>query len=322
MLIAASLTTVGSAQVGPGQPGEPGFTEPGYDSPTSNPAAVTDGTPIATTTIVARDVAYSNAFLAADAVPADLAPETPAPAAAAPANEAPSSTVGVDVSIGNAEVDGVKADLWTLTVPYSLKFNERSTIVTTMPFTVTNFKDAFRSNGSIGDAKVYGEGVNAGWCYHVFDKQDHVPYRWNVTPSGGIYLRQSSDLNMGAWVYNLGISSSFAFQVPGGWVVNIGDSLTMAWNSGYSNYPDPVRDQQQVAINGVQVFKSIDRWLVGGMIIDTRYLHTNLVNSFQTYAIMAGYKITPTRSLRVSLVADAGRGYHSLRATLGSSWKF
>jgi hypothetical protein len=96
----------------------------------------------------------------------------------------------------------------------------------------------------------------------------------------------------------------------------------MAWNNGCSGYPDPIRDQQQVAINGIQVFKQIDRWVVGAMIIDTRYLKSNLINSYQTYAVTAGYRITPTRSLRVSLVADEGTGYHSIRGELGSSWKF
>ena len=36
------------------------------DNPRSNPAAVTDGTPVATTTIVATDVANANAFVTPD----------------------------------------------------------------------------------------------------------------------------------------------------------------------------------------------------------------------------------------------------------------
>jgi hypothetical protein len=295
---------------------------PGYDSPRSNPIAVTDGTPIATTTVVAADVANSNAFIAPDAVPVDMAAEAPATTAPAPAEQTQPSVIGVDAGVGGYSINGVKADLWTLTVPYSKKINARSTLVATLPFTVTNYKDVFRANGSIGDAKVYGEGVNAGWCYSVFDKQDNVPYRWKITPGGGIYLRGSRDLDMGSWVFNVGVSSSFAFQVADGWIVNIGNSITMAWNSAYSDYPDPIRDQQQVAINGVQVFKQINRWMIGAMVIDTRYLLTNLVDSYQTYAITAGFRITPTRSLRVSLVADSGKGYHSISGRLGSSWKF
>ena len=298
------------------------YAEPGFDSPRTNPIAVTDGTPVATTTIVATDVANANAFIAPDAALVDFPAEAPKAASPAPAEQTPTATIGVDGSAGSYSIDGVKADLWTLTVPYSEKVSERSTIVTTIPFTITNFKNTTLANGSIGDARVYGEGVNAGWCYHAFDKQDHVPYRWNITPSGGFYLRRSGDLNMGSWVYNVGLSSSFAYQFPSGWIVNLGDSLTGAWNSGYSSYPDPIRDQQQVTINGVQVFKPIGRWMIGGMIIDTRYLKTNLVNSYETFAITAGYRITPTRSLRVSLVADSGKDYHSIRGTLGSSWKF
>jgi hypothetical protein len=312
------------AQTGPNEPYNPTgfFSTQGLDNPRSNPAAVTDGTPAGTTTIVATDVANANAFIAPDAALVDFPAEAPKATSQAPAEQAPPATLGVDGSAGSYSIDGVKADLWTLTVPYSEKVSDRSTIVMTIPFTITNFKSIALANGSIGDAKAYGEGLNAGWCYHAFDKQDQVPYRWNITPSGGIYLRRSGDLHMGSWVYNVGISSSFAYQFSNGWIVNLGNSITGAWNNGYSNYPDPIRDQQQVTINGVQVFKPIGRWVVGGMIIDTRYLKTNLVNSYETFAITAGYRISPTRSLRFSLVADSGKDYHSLRGTLGSSWKF
>lgn len=323
-LLALCLGAVASAQTGPGYPGEPQFpgTDSGLDSPQHNPAAITDGTPIATTTVVATDVANANAFLAPDAALVDFAAEPSTATPTAPTDQAPSATIGVDGGMGSYSIDGVKADLWTLTVPYSTVVDKRSTIVTTLPFTITNFKHVSRANGSVGDAKVYGAGFNAGWCYKVVDKQDNVPYRWKITPSGGIYLRRSSDLHMGSWVYNLGVSSSFAYRFSSGWIVNVGNSLTMAWSNGYRNYPDPIRDQQQVVINGVQVFKPVGRWMVGGTIIDTRYLRTNLVNSFQTYAVMAGYRVTPTRTLRAALVAESGKGYHSIRGTLGSSWKF
>jgi hypothetical protein len=224
--------------------------------------------------------------------------------------------------VGRYDIDGVKADLWTITVPYSININDRSSVVMTIPLTITNFKSTTLANGSLGEADVYGGGLNAGWCYKVFAKQDNVPYRWNITPTCGIYLRQSTDLELGSWVYNAGICSSFAYQFPCGWIVNLGDSITCAGNTGYGNYPDPIRDEQQVVINGVQAYKTIDRWMVGGMIIDTRYLKTNLINSYQTYAVTAGYRITPSRSLRVSVVYDSGKGYHSIRGTLGSSWKF
>ena len=321
--LALCFGTVGYSQTYPYQPGYPSaFAEAGLDTPQSNPAAVTDGTPVATTTIVATDVANANAFVTPDAVLVEFPNETPAAASMARTEQTPPSTLGVDASAGSYKIDGVKADLWTLTVPYSAKVNDRSTIVTTMPFSITNFKSTTLAKGSVGDAKVYGEGLNAGWCYQAFNKQDNVPYRWNITPSGGLYLRRSSDLNMGSWVYNVGLSSSFAYQFSNGWIVNLGDSVTTAWNSGYSNYPDPIRDEQQVVINGVQVYKQIARWMIGGMIIDTRYLKTNLINSYETFAITAGYRITPTRSLRVSLVCDSGTGYHSISGRFGSSWKF
>jgi hypothetical protein len=323
-LLALRFGAAVSAQTGPNGPYYPPgyFGEPSMDSPRSNPVAITDGTPVATTSIVATDVANSNAFVAPDAALVDFPSEAPKATAQAPAEQAPSATIGVDGSVGSYSIDGVKADLWTLTLPYSQKVSERSTIVTTIPFTVTNFKSTTLANGTIGEARVYGEGLNAGWCYQAFDKQDQVPYRWKITPGGGLYLRRSSDLKMGSWVYNVGISSSFAYQFSNGWIVNLGNSLTGAWNSGYSNYPDPIRDQQQVTINGLQAFKPVGRWIIGGMIIDTRYLKTNLVNSYETFAITAGYRISPTRSLRVSLVCDSGNGYHSIAGRFGSSWKF
>jgi hypothetical protein len=127
---------------------------------------------------------------------------------------------------------------------------------------------------------------------------------------------------MGSWVNNLSLSSSFAYQFSGGWVVNLGNSLTMAWNNGYRGYPDPVRDSQQVVMTGLQILKPIDRWTIAAKIVDTRYLRTNLVGNFQIFALSAGYRITPTRSLHVSLVAENGKGYHSFRGTAGANWRF
>lgn len=291
------------------------------DSP-QNPIAVTDGTPIATTNIVASDVANSNAFLSPEGAPLEMAAEASGTPAPAQAGQVPTTVLGADIGMGAYTVDGVKADLWSMTVPYSRQINDRSSIVGTLPFTITNFKDVFKAHGGIGSAKVYGEGINAGWCYNVYDKQDNVPYRWKVTPGAGIYLRQSDAINMGSWVYNVGISSSFAFPLAGGWIANIGDSLTVAWSTGYSDYPDPIRDQQQVTINGVQVFKKFGRWMAGAMVIDTMYFKTNLIPDYQTYAVTAGFMLTPTRSLRFSVGYDDARSYHSLSGKFGSTWKF
>jgi hypothetical protein len=316
--VAVFFATVAFGQAFPQEPylgQQSGHGVAGVDNPNTNSAALTDGTPLSTTTIVATDNA-SAAFPNADAVAADYTSEAPA------AEQAGAMGMGADVGVGSAKINGNNVDLYTITIPYSVRMNDRSSLMMRMPFTMTDYKSCMLKSGSLGTARAYGEGLNLGWAYRVFDKQDNVPYRWKIMPGAGIYRRTSDDLNMGSMVYNVSISSSFAWQVSSGWIFNIGNSITMAWNNGIGGYPDPIRDQQQAVLNGVQVYRIIDRWVVGAMIIDTRYLHTNLINSFQTYALSAGFKITPSRTLRFSLKADEGKGYRSVLGTIGSSWKF
>jgi hypothetical protein len=313
-LFSASLCGAAFSQVHYPEPyGNEGTS--GYDSPTSNPIAVTDGTPLASTNAVANETASTTALISSSEAEV-VATEQEAAATPTP------SSIDIDVGMGSYEIGNTDADLYTIRLPYSWKQGERTTFMLNVPLSITNFKDVTLANGTTGDAKVYGSGVNFGMTYKVYDKQDNVPYRWKISPVAGIFRREASDINMGSYVYNLGFGSSFAYQVAKGWVVNVGNSLTLAWNNGLKSYPDPIRDEQQVLINGVQVYRILDRWTVGGMVIDTRFLKDTLVDNYQTYAVTCGYKITRTRSVRFSLVYENGNNYSSFSGTFGSSWKF
>ncbi len=105
--------------------------------------------------------------------------------------------------------------------------------------------------------------------------------------------------------------------------MNFGNSLSLSWSDGIRNYPDPIRDNQQMLTNGIQIFRLLDRWTVYGYVLDTEALRDVLVDSYQTYALGFSYKITKTRSFRVTAIYEDGNsGYHSFRVTMGSNWRF
>ncbi len=227
---------------------------------------------------------------------------------------------GVEVGGGSFRFGGQKAELYTVKIPYSRKLNERATLELSLPFSYTVYDKALFG---IKDAKAYGGGINAGYAWQAFLKKDNVPYRWKITPSTGLYYRDSADFREGAWVVNAGLSSSFAWQFSPGWVVNIGNAISFAWNNGIKNYPDPIRDNQQTLKNGIQLYRMIDRWTLAAYIMDTEALNETFVDSYQTYGVSAGFKITKTSSLKASLLYENGNGsYQSVRGTVGSTWQF
>lgn len=294
-----------------------------YDSPFS-PVGVTDGTPRSTTSEAAVEAAMVGAFVSADEVIEQFEEETPSEVADAAAETAALSSIDIDVGFGSSTVDGIDFDLYTVRIPYSHRFSDRGVLNVVAPFSITRAKDVvIGADGvSMGNAGIYGGGLAAAYSHHVFIKADGKPYRWKVTPGAGLFLRESSDLDQGAWVYNMNLSSSFAYRLDEHWVVNVGNSVSLAWNSGRKDYPDPIRDNQQVLVNGLQVFYLAGRWTHHAYIMDTRYLRSTLIGNFQTYAVGTGFRLTRSRSVRATVVYENGSRYEAFRAMLGTSWKF
>ncbi|MCC5842370.1 MAG: hypothetical protein JJT96_19795 [Opitutales bacterium] len=290
------------------------------DDPRSS-GAVTDGNPISSVALAAREVALSSALLSeAEAMEvADLAE------VAATASEVTgASSLDIDFGGGSGKIDGTDFDIFTLRVPYSRDLSQRGRLNLLMPLSFTRLKNVLPDDAGVqnGNASIYGAGLNAAYRYRVIDKSDGKPYRWNITPSAGLFLRESSDLNQGAWVYSTAISSSFAYRLDENWIVNLGNSLSLAWNSGRKSYPDPIRDNQQVLINGLQVFYLDGRWMHHAYIMDTRFLRTSFIDNFQSIGAGTSFRLTQNRSLRASVVYEAGSRYHAFRAMFGSSWRF
>ncbi len=275
----------------------------------------------------AMDNYQSGGQLTSDELAQQFSPDSLAVPSGTSTSSTPSSTanvgtqqqMGLEVGGGSFTVNGQKAELYTVKIPYSRRLNERGTLELTLPVSYTVYDKAL----GFKDAKAYGTGINAGYAWQAFLKKDNVPYRWKITPSMGLYYRDSSDLNEGAWVINAGLSSSFAWQFSPGWVINIGNGISFAWNNGIKNYPDPIRDNQQTLKNGIHLYRMLDRWTVYAYMIDTEALNPAVVDSYQTYGIGAGYKLTKTRTLKATLLDEQGNGsYKSVRFTLGTSWQF
>jgi hypothetical protein len=290
------------------------------DDPRSS-RALTDGNPLSSVALVAREVAFSSALLS-ETEAEEVADLTEVAATASELTGA--SSLDIDIGGGSGKIDGTDFDIFTLRVPYSRDLSQRGRLNLLMPLSFTRLKNVLPDDAGVQNrnASIYGGGLNAAYRHRVIDKSDGKPYRWNVTPSAGIFLRESSDLNQGAWVYSIGLSSSFAYRLDENWIVNVGNSLSLAWNNGRKDYPDPVRDNQQVLVNGLQVFYLDGRWMHHAYVMDTRFLRTSFIDNFQSIGAGTSFRLTQSRSLRASVVYEAGSRYHAFRAMFGSSWKF
>ncbi|MEY4488363.1 MAG: hypothetical protein RIQ79_871 [Verrucomicrobiota bacterium] len=235
------------------------------------------------------------------------------------------NSLGVEVGGGTFSTDDIDGKFYTVRIPYSKKVNERGTLLFTVPLSLTNF-DNNKLNASFTkfkDTQAYGVGLNVGYAWQAFLKRHKVPYRWKITPSAGVYYRDSNDLDNGQLVFNAGLSSSFAWQFKPGWVINLGNSVSMAWNNGISDYPDPVLHDQQTVSNGLQLIRMSGRWTWFSYYSHTDALVDTLVDSYYTIAVGAGYQLTRKRSLKATLYSEQGNGdFEAVRATLGSSWQF
>lgn len=301
----------------------------------SSSETIVDGLPTSSVSMATSDTLEMGAFVTPDEIeqtfpsaPDDEGlPETVT--GTSDLGGAPTAQIDIEAGGGTGTVGDQDIDTYTFRIPYSLKLNPRGTLQFSAPLSKTIYRDANASwdpnTGALhlSDAHAYGFGLNLGYAYQAITKTESRAFRWKVTPSLGVFHRDCSDLYQGAWIYNLGLSSSFAWQFSPGWVLNFGNSVSFAWNDAIKDYPDPIRDNQQMLSNGVQLYRMLGRWTLYGYVLDTEALRDVLVDSYQTYAVGAGFKLTKNRSLRLTFIYETGNaGYHSVRGTLGSSWRF
>lgn len=292
---------------------------------------VVGGAPSSTVSEAATETAELGALTTPEEIMDVFEPEAAAPSTTEGAVAATTAASQLDVEVGggSSSVGGQDMDIYTVRVPYSRKLSERGTLQFSLPMSFATYKDALMTyDASTGltrleDAQAYGAGLNIAYAHQAVMKGDSRSFRWKLTPSGGLFYRDCSDLNLGAWVWNIGVSSSLAWQFAPGWVVNFGNSISFSWSDAIKDYPDPIRDNQQMLTNGIQLYRMLDRWTIYGYILDTEALRDVLVDSYQTYGMGVGYKITKKRSIRFTAIYEDGNaGYHGFRVTMGSSWRF
>jgi len=302
-----------------------------HGTPSDSVGSQTDGNPASTTGGAATATANDNAFATPGQIDSDFEttesePDSTSATSSTNSTLIASQSIDIEAGAGSYNIGDVEANNYTIRIPYSYKMTPRGTLNISVPLSITNLESVVGSfsNGNLqlSDAQVYGYGLNLSYAQKVFMKSDNVPYRWKVSPSTGIFFRDSSDLNQGSLVLNLGLSSSFAYQFTPGWVVNVGNSISFAFNNGFKDYPDPVTNEQQVMINGIQLFRLSGRWTHHAYIMDTRFLKDAFVDSYQSYSVGTAFKLTRKRSIRASLIYEDGIQFSSFRVTLGSTWKF
>ncbi len=193
LAVVALSPAVGLAQHMPNEPYDPTYPDQpdqhwspiyngeGYDSP-SAPYALTDGNPLSATITAAQEAVGSS--FDGDDMNEQYSEETTAPEAVSATSR--TDVLGTEVGVGQYEINGMDASVYTVRVPFSYEVSERGKMNFSIPLSVTKLKDVmadFDNSGNLrlGNARVYGYGISAAYVRRMAPK-------WNGTQVAGRWL--------------------------------------------------------------------------------------------------------------------------------------
>lgn len=292
-----------------------------------SPVAIPNGSGAATSGIINRSITHNVTF--ADSYQAaeefDMVSTEEGTVVSAGAEEAATSANALDIDIGYGKftVGDTDGEASALGVPYSYKWNDRLRVKASLLLNYTVLKDADFATFPPRNVKVYGGGINISPTYGVYNELDKRPYRWFVTPTVGIMVRNASRIDVGTITYTTGVSSNYYRKVGDRLILNVGNSITNFYaQKSKSSYADLNRRSQQIMVNGVQLIYPYQRWVFSVMAIDNRFIRDSFVDSWQTYGCSAGYRLGKRISLRLYAETDQGKNYRGWSTGISSAWKF
>jgi hypothetical protein len=301
------------------------YGESYYTDPVHSPTAIPDGSGVATTGVVSRaivqDAAFTDPHEAVEEM--DMAPADPgAPATAAAAER---GLTALDVSIGHGEftvgdTDG-RAD--SIGIPLKYKHNDRLTLKSSFMLNYTTLKDADFNTVPPRNVNIVGMGALFSPVYGVYIGADKRAFRWFITPTVGVMLREAERADVGTFTYIGGISSNYYRKLGDRLILNVGNSISHTYSTkSKGRYFDLTRRTQQVFVNGIQLIYPWERWVFSAMVMDTRFGRDSAVTAWQTYGGSVGYRLGKKISLRGYVETDQGTDYQGWTAGISSSWKF
>ena len=289
------------------------------------PASIVDGNGASTTNMLVKQSVVDNILPDPNETAADFAPEAGAPAGGQP-------QVEINVGAGWFTVFGYDGNTSTIGIPAKYKCNNRWTLKADIPLNYTKVKNVviWKTDPLTGfpvftqsDVDIWGAGLVFSGAYGIFVKEDNVPYRWQLTPSLGLNVREADTLDAGSWMYSGGISSSYNYKLTDWLIVNLGNSFTATWNRRLSaDYAPIAHPLQHVTVNGLQLIFPVNRFVFNAFVMDTRFLRRTALDNYQTYGVGGGYQISKNISLRLYFFTDQGTDYEAYSVTFGSAFKF
>jgi hypothetical protein len=172
-------------------------------------------------------------------------------------------------------------------------------------------------------AKVYGATVNFALPIRFNTMSKDKPYNWRLTPLAGISARASADLGDGALLWQAGLANTIDYKVAPKLVVCMVNQFTFHKSIAldYDDYSFDPRIDQQMAKNGLRFVTPLTPRLIGDFfVLDTRYLKTAAVKSFETVGASISLRATKTFNLGLAANYDTGSNYKAWSVGLSSAW--
>ena len=289
----------------------------GADAP-DTPASLTSGHPLSSVILVAEDTARDNAL---------SEKTTEAPEAQA-ASSSRFDMIGADAAWGSYSIMGMRAHYYSAKIPLGYTLTPKDHLLFSIPLNYARYEDCCveldkNLNPVLRDASVYGYGVSAALTHRFLTGTAKNPWSWSVTPSAGLLLRESPELDMGSCLYTASLSSSLAYRVGTSWIFSLGNSVSFSGASSYRNNISPESGDQTVLVNGVQAVRILGRWRLTAYVMDVRYSGDDeLIPSYESYAFSLSYGLGAATDIRLTLIHDEGDQYNSTRVITGTTWRF
>ena len=172
-------------------------------------------------------------------------------------------------------------------------------------------------------AKVYGATVNFSLPIRFQTMSKDNPYNWRLTPVAGISARASADLGDGALLWQAGLVNTIDYKVAPKLVVCMVNQFTFhkSISLNYDDYSFDPRIDQQMAKNGFRFVTPLTPRVIGDFfVLDTRYLKTAAVKSFETFGASVSLRATKTFNLGLAANYDTGSNYKAWSVGLSSAW--
>ena len=172
-------------------------------------------------------------------------------------------------------------------------------------------------------AKVYGAALNFSLPIRFKTMSKDNPYNWRLTPVAGFSARASADLGDGALLWQAGLVNTIDYKVAPKLVVCMVNQFTFhkSISLNYDDYSFDPRIDQQMAKNGFRFVTPLTPRVIGDFfVLDTRYLKTAAVKSFETFGASVSLRATKTFNLGLAANYDTGSNYKAWSVGLSSAW--